>query len=258
MRRLICLMLSTSLVLIAAAAVACGQDTTSPPPTVAPVATSLPEAQVATSLPAQSPAGVPATEEPAATLQRAAPSPRPAAAATSRAVAPPTQEPERESLKVISSRSMALPSSSSSVLLRVSGFDRVGSSVNPQTVPTEGGLTVSAIGSVTVAADEAYVVIVPEQRYGPSGPEQMTADDRKLIRDSLAEIGVPEDAVEFVNLARYGPSSISVDVSLDELAEKREQILDIVEEVIRRSESHGVLYSLTEENCESALSLAPP
>ena len=125
-----------------------------------------------------------------------------------------------------------------------------------QTVPTEGGLTVSAIGSVTVVADESYVVIVPERIFSSSGQGQMTDEDRQQIRENLAEIGVPEEAVEFENLALYGPSSISVEVELDELEEKREQILDAVEEVIRRLESHGVLYTLTEENCEKALSLA--
>ena len=62
----------------------------------------------------------------------------------------------------------------------------------------------------------------------------MTDEDRQQIRENLAEIGVPEEAVEFENLALYGPSSISVEVELDELEEKREQILDAVEEVIRR------------------------
>lgn len=160
---------------------------------------------------------------------------------------------QTDSLALISSRSAAIPSQSSVLL---GPFGSVGPSLNPQTVPTEGGLTVSAIGSVTVAADEAYIVIVPEQVYSSSGLEQMTDEDRQEIREKLAEIGLPEEAVEFENLARYGPTSISVEVGLDELADKREAILDAVESVIRRYESHGVIYSLTEENCEAALSLA--
>ena len=125
-----------------------------------------------------------------------------------------------------------------------------------QTVPTEGGLTVSAMGSVTVAADEAYVVIEPEQIFTSSGRGQMTDEDRQQIRENLSEIGVPEEAIEFGNLVRYGPTSISVEVGLEELAEKREAILEAVEEVIRRYEFYGVIYGLTEENCEAALSLA--
>ncbi len=114
----------------------------------------------------------------------------------------------------------------------------------------------SAMGSVTVAADEAYVVIVPEQRYGPSGPEQMTDDDRQDIRDALGELGVSEEDIEFSVVATYGPTSISVEVELDQLGEQKQPIIDAVEEVIRRSESYGIIYALSEENCEGALSLA--
>jgi hypothetical protein len=129
----------------------------------------------------------------------------------------------------------------------------------PQIGPTKGdltGLTVSAIGSVTVAADEAYVVIFPEQVYGPSGRQQMTGEDREEIREKLAELGVAEEDVEFESQGRYGSSSISVEVELGDLAEKSEPILEAVEEVIRRSEAHGVVYSLTPENCDRALSQA--
>ena len=105
-------------------------------------------------------------------------------------------------------------------------------------------------------ADEAYVVVIPEQYYGPSGPEQMTSEDRRQIRENLAQLGISEEAVEFGELAWYGPTSISVEVELDELADKQEQVLDAVEQVIRRHESQGVIYSLTETNCEGALSMA--
>ena len=152
---------------------------------------------------------------------------------------------------------MVLPSSSSSSLLRLGGFSSsTGSSVNPQTVPTEGGLTVSAVGFVTVAADDAYLVITPERVFSSSGQDQMTDEDRQQIRENLAEIGISEESVEFDHLVPYGPSNISVEVALDELDEKKEQILDAVESVIRRYESYGIIYSLTEENCETALSLA--
>ena len=127
--------------------------------------------------------------------------------------------PQTDSLTLISSRSAAIQSQSSVPLGLSGGVD---SSVNPQTVPSKGGLTVSAIGSVTVAADEAYVVIVPEQIFSSSGRGQMTDEDRQQIREKLAEIGVQDEAVEFENLVRYGPSSISVEVSMEELDEKRD------------------------------------
>lgn len=41
-----------------------------------------------------------------------------------------------------------------------------------------------------------------------------------------------------------------------ELDEKREMVLEAIERVIRRYESHGVIYNLSEENCETALSPA--
>ena len=125
-----------------------------------------------------------------------------------------------------------------------------------QNVGGTGGLTVSAVGSVTVAADEAYVIIIPEQIYSSSGPEQVTSEDRKDIVEKLADIGVEESAVDFGSLGRYGPSEISVELELEELLEKATQVVEAVEEVIRRSETHGVRYTLSEENCDRAFAMA--
>ena len=239
----------TLVVLVATMALAvwtaCGQEDSAPPPTAAPST----ETAATTTPPSVSP--VPPTENPAGSPMGTAPAPSTTTAATFPAVAPPGREPEGDSPRLISSRSATAPSS---IMIGLSSGPH--SSLVPQTVPTEGGLTVSAIGSVTLAADEAYIVVVPEQRYSSSGLEQMTDEDRQQIRDNLSQIGIPEEAVEFENLALYGPSSISVEVELDELVEKSEPILDAVEQVIRRYESYGVIYSLSEENCEGALSLA--
>ena len=229
--------------------VACSQETPAPPITSVPTVASPTETVAATSPSSVSP--VARTENPTGTPVTTVRSTPTATAATSPTVPPATLESEGASLRLVSSRSSTAPSS---VLMGFSGGSHRSSL--PQTMPTEGGLTVSAIGSVTVAADEAYVVVMPEQRFSSSGPEQMTDEDRQKIRENLAEIGVPKEAVEFENLAIYGPSSISVEVELDELVEKREPILEAVEQVIRRYESHGVIYSLSEENCEGALSLA--
>ena len=234
MRGLLSRLTLVSLFLLVAAVVSigCGGEVDAPLPVGAPVVgatTPVPEA---------------ATLPPAATaIPTAAPTPAPEAAAAG--------ERGNESLEVISSRSVSTPSR-----LELVGSGGFHLSPMPQTMPTEGGLTVSAIGSVTVAADEAYVVIIQEQNYGPSGPEQMTAEDRQDIREMLAAIGVPEEAIEFENSLRYGPYSISVEVELSELAALTEPILDAVEEVVRRSESRGVRYSLSAENCDRALSLA--
>ena len=117
-------------------------------------------------------------------------------------------------------------------------------------------MTVSAIGSVTVAADEARVVVVPEMNYGPSGPEQLSDRDREEIRANLASLGVAEDAVDFDSLGRYEPVTISVKVSVEDSSALGESIVDQVEDVVRRSESFGVRFSLSDENCDKAISLA--
>lgn len=229
--------------------VACGQETPAPPISQVPDAVSPTETVAATTPSSVNP--VARTEKPTGTPVATAFSTPNVTASTSSTVPPATQESEGGSLRLISSRSSRTPSS---VLMGVSAGSHRSSL--PQTVPTEGGLTVSAIGSVTVAADEAYVVVMPEQRFSSSGIEQMTDEDRQQIRENLAETGVPVEAVEFEQLATFGPSSITVEVKLDELVEKREPILDAVEQVVRRYESHGVIYTLSEENCEGALSLA--
>ena len=45
----------------------------------------------------------------------------------------------------------------------------------------KGQLTVSATGSTTMAADDAYVVIIPEPGYSFPNPEPLSADDRSDI-----------------------------------------------------------------------------
>ena len=119
-----------------------------------------------------------------------------------------------------------------------------------------GSLTVSAIGTVTVAPDEAYVVVIPERDYGPSGPEQLSREDRQDILANLAAIGFNEEAVEFEHLGRYEPSSVSVEVEVDDFASTGDAIVDAIEKIVRRSESFGVRFGLSEENCDQALSLA--
>ena len=228
-------LVSLFMLVTAAVSIGCGGEVDAPLPVGAP--------GVGATAPALEAATLPLAATATAIIPTAAPTPAPEAAAEG--------ERGNESLEVISSRSVSTPSR-----LELVGSGGFNLSPMPQTMPTEGGLTVAAIGSVTVAADEAYVVIIPEQNYGSLGPEQLTAADRKEIIEKLAELDVPEEAIEFKNLVRYGPASISVEVELSELAALSEPILDAVEEVVRRSERHGVRYSLSAENCDRALSLA--
>ena len=87
----------------------------------------------------------------------------------------------------------------------------------PQTMAMEGSLTVSAIGTVTAAPDEAYVVVIPERGYGPSGPQPLSLEDRQDIMANLVAIGLNEEAVEFEHARRYEPTIIVVEVEIDEV-----------------------------------------
>lgn len=239
--------------------VACAQDVPASPSDAGPTATTPLKTEAATLAPGVSP--IPATGAPAPVTGTTVPGawvvlpPEiPTAVAVSR-------DGANGSLRLISSSSAAVPSRAETGLLSAgfsAGWASLGShsSAAPQTAPVEGGLTVSAIGSVTVAAGEAYIVIMPERYFGPSGDELMTDEDRRRIRDNLAQMGVAEEAVEFGGQTGYGTAIISVEAGLDELAEMREQVLDAVEQVIRRYESYGVVYALSGDDCEEALSLA--
>ena len=154
-------------------------------------------------------------------------------------------------LMVLGSHSAAAPSGPGS-----GSIGGLSLSPLPQTMAAEGSLTVSAVGTVTVAPDEAYVVVIPERDYGPSGPEQLSQEDRQDILANLAAIGFNEEAVEFEHLGRYEPSSVSVEVEVDDFAGTGDAIVDAIEKIVRRSESFGVRFGLSEENCDQALSLA--
>ena len=235
-----------SLILVAAVSVACRSEPAAPLPvetTAASVSATAPVASTTAATAAT--ASMTAATAPATMAQATA-------AQTTEAAETPQSEGGSEPLGVISSRSVTTPATMA-LVGSSSGFNL---SQAFQGTPSEGALTVSAIGSVTVAADEAYVVIAPEQYYGPSGPAPMSAEDRNEIIAKLAEIGVPEEAIEIEDLFRYGGSSISVEVELDELEVKSQAILDAVESVLRRAESHGLRFGLLPENCDRALSLA--
>ena len=117
-----------------------------------------------------------------------------------------------------------------------------------------GGLTATASGSVTATADEAYVVVIPEQFYGRSGPEPLSSEDRADVIDKLTEMGIATDDIEIIpGRQRFEPAQISVEVEVADLPEIGERILDAVENVLRRSENSGVRFSLLEASCNSVL-----
>ena len=236
---LLCLLLFVA----AAISLACSQEV-SDSATAATSGTDIPTVAAATSPPTAAPIAATLPPSPIAD-EIEVPTPTVAPGAVSR-----TGE-ESAALVVLGSRSATAPSGLGSG--RIGGLHL---SPLPQTMAVAGSLTVSAIGTVTVAPDEAYVVVIPERDYGISGPEQLSVEDRQDIRASLVAIGVNEEAVEFEHLARYEPSAISVEVEVDEFANKGNAIVNAIEKVVRRSESSGVRFGLSEENCDRALSLA--
>ena len=237
-----------SFLLAAAVSVACGREPVAPLPVDTTAASASATAPVSSAT-ADTAATAPVTAATApATMAQATE----AQATEAQTATTQTTEASSEPLRVIRSRSVTTPSTLQ-LVGSSSGFHL---SQAFQGTPTEGALTVSAIGSVTLAADEAYVVIAPEQYFGSSGPGPMSAEDRNKIIAKLAELGVPEEAIEIEELFRYGASSISVEVELDELEEKSQAILDAVESVLGRAESHGLRFGLLPENCDRALSLA--
>ena len=176
---------------------------------------------------------------------------------------PPTATPNEErpqsrdtrdgSLRVLRSRSAVAPAR-----LELVGFDRA----RPLSIARQsggaGGLTVSVNGSVTVEADEAYVVVVPEPSFGPGGPQSLSSKDRTEVIENLTAIGISEGDIAFESNPRFGPFgvNISVEVPVDDLPGIGDRILDAVEDVLRRSQASGVLFRLSEEDCAHALALA--
>ncbi len=147
----------------------------------------------------------------------------------------------------------ALPASSREVMSNTTSIGLASLSTSNQGMV---GLTVSAVGSVKVPADEAYVIMFPEMYYGPSGPEQISSEDRQEVIENLAELGIAESAIEFSSFARYESSRISVELELDEVGALGEEVVETVSDVVRHLEGYGVRYTLSQENCNQALSMA--
>ncbi len=107
-----------------------------------------------------------------------------------------------------------------------------------------GGLTATANGSVKSTADEAYVVVIPEQLYGPNGPEPISGEDRADVIEAIEQTGIATDDIEIISGRQpYEPVQISVEVEVADLPEIGGLILDAVEDVLRRSEHSGVRLS---------------
>lgn len=200
-----------------------------------------------------------AQETPSPAVTATATIPAPTQIATFTAVQRPTTVPTQlttvgdGSLRVKSSRAALVPSQSDparlgGILLSPATQVRIGG---------EGGLTISVNGSVTVEADEAYIVVTPPPNFGLRGiPQGMTSKDRTEVIAKLTEIGIAKDDIEFPQDFRFGPGSVSVsvEVQVEDLPEIGDLVLEAVEDVLGRSEASGVRFSV--EDCNGALALA--
>ena len=161
----------------------------------------------------------------------------------------PVPAPQGEAVEV-----QTLPASGSGGFLSLGGAPKPAPPIAQEAV----GLTVTANGSVKVSADEAYVyvLVIPEQFYGPTGPEKLSSEDREDVVQNLMAIGIGEDDVEFASGQQYDPETISVEVQIGNLPEIGDLILDAVEDVVRRSERSGVRFGVSGQNCDQALAAA--
>jgi hypothetical protein len=138
----------------------------------------------------------------------------------------------------------------------LAGFGNDNPSFNPQVADMQSGLTVAVDRSVTVEADEAYVVVTPTAIYGSSGsPQPISSENRTAVIAKLGEIGIAKEDVEF-KFQPYSSPIVSIQVQISELPQVGQSVLDAVEAVLGRSESHGVHFSLSQEKCDQALALA--
>jgi uncharacterized protein DUF541 len=136
----------------------------------------------------------------------------------------------------------------------LTGFGNNSPSLNPQVADIKDGLTVAVSRSVSVEADEAYVVVTPTAIYSSSGnPQPISDENRTAVITKLGEIGIAKEDIEFSQ--PYSPI-VSVQVQINELPQIGQSVLDAVEAVLGDSESHGVHFSLSQEKCDQALALA--
>ena len=126
----------------------------------------------------------------------------------------------------------------------------------PQAQFTDESITVSAIGRVTVAPDEARIIVFPEEDYGPFGPQRFSKKQERDITQALVQIGIDAERIDFQNMGRYEPSAVSVLVDVGNIEVRGDAVVDAVEDVIGRAGHFGVNFGLSEEGCEEATALA--
>jgi uncharacterized protein YggE len=115
-------------------------------------------------------------------------------------------------------------------------------------------LSVTGGGSVTVEANEAYILVFPAQSGGPLGPEPISFEDRNSLKARLGDLGIEEGEIEIESLAFGGPTLVSVQMSPESVSELGEKVVEAVDQTLGRSQGAGVRFG--HSNCLAVLAEA--
>jgi uncharacterized protein YggE len=111
---------------------------------------------------------------------------------------------------------------------------------------------VRGTASATVAADQAFVVVVPSPRNGIDliGGSGVAPADRTTVLNALAASGVAKADVAFDPDPRTGQPRVQVKLAIQQLASKGPGVVTAIERTLGRSLSSGVAFSLA--SCDPA------
>jgi uncharacterized protein len=106
------------------------------------------------------------------------------------------------------------------------------------------GLTATGSGRVTAEANEAYVVVLVQPNYGPTGPRPISERDKAEVLAKLKELGVAEADVTFQSSNYGGPFVVSVEMAdLARVSRDGDDIGDAIEDVLGSGGGKGVVFT---------------
>ncbi len=113
------------------------------------------------------------------------------------------------------------------------------------------GVTVTGIGSATARADTAYVVVLGEAAYGPTGPRPLATKTRNEIIQSLVALGIKNDDIHVESSGYGSPVIVSARVDLVALPKIGKDVANAVTETLGRVQNQGVRF--THSNCQAVV-----
>jgi uncharacterized protein len=106
------------------------------------------------------------------------------------------------------------------------------------------GLTASGSGRVTAEANEAYVVVLVQPNYGPTGPRPISERDKAEVVAKLKELGVAEADIKFHSSNFGGPLVVSIEMAdLARVSRDGDDIGDVIEDVMGAGQGKGVVFT---------------